>query len=485
MGRSRGRQPRPVEKLCKETGKVLERFPSVLAAATSVKLTHCAVSKCLNKKARYAADFAWRYEEQAEQEFDVGDDAISASDSEPSSKVALTMVSHGKKLHKVCHRTGRIIRTFNSIREEATHADVTSSCIGNACHGRAKSAAGYAWKLAEEETLAEPALPSLSDNPGLGMPGNDSVERSASLLPKPADESKQGKNHIKAAKDLPIQWKSEANMNQPNAFLLSTAPVHQQRAAQWSAGAVQAPPYLEIPQYNYQYTIGIDPRQSQAYMRYYEQNQYPHYEWANIRSDCTMYYPNLPSQFPPSQYNYQYTIGIDPRQSQAYTGYYEQNKYPHYEWANVRSDCMMYYPNLPSQFPPSQMHPYAYINNDAHFDSTPQAPMQYAMCTMSPHPDCFSRDHTNPLNGFVDTSGHTQMSYEAFQRAPNPAIFVPIDPDCQAASIDATEPAVVEEKKQKTCVTPIPLENETVTKPSVCEMSQEDLRTCMNALKKA
>ena len=134
---SQKKQARPIEQICLESGRVIDRHDSVVAAAVSLgsasqagNIAALLKAEQTGKSLYSVAGFFWRY---------VGSAAT------PPHKTGGACVS--KPVEQLCLTTGRIIARHDSISAAAASMGISSPVISSCCRGvkGAYSAAGYFW----------------------------------------------------------------------------------------------------------------------------------------------------------------------------------------------------------------------------------------------------------------------------------------------------------------------------------------------------
>lgn len=123
---------KPVEQLDLKTGKVLGTFESISAAAKHINApeTVTRITAVCQGKYKSSGGFFWRFK---------GSDAMP------------TRSKSKRKVQQLCLKTGRVLATFDSIREAGAAVGITTPGISYCCNGRngSKSAGGFGWQFAQ------------------------------------------------------------------------------------------------------------------------------------------------------------------------------------------------------------------------------------------------------------------------------------------------------------------------------------------------
>ena len=129
-GRHRGARVIQVEKLCLQTGNVLETFDSIAMASRSVG------TKRLTNLPRTAAGYFWR---------EKGSTATPQSE-EPTKK----------RVEKVCYETHKVVGTYDTLTHAANSVSRKAEHISGVLRGRSKSAGGFFFRYEGSDALPPP-----------------------------------------------------------------------------------------------------------------------------------------------------------------------------------------------------------------------------------------------------------------------------------------------------------------------------------------
>lgn len=121
---------RPVLKLDMSSGKPLERFPSLSAAAKSVGDTSMNIRACCSTEQRQmsARGFCWAFED----EYDI-------------SKFKKPTTTK-KQVAQIDVLTGEIVNLYESAHKAGSAVNASSGNISKCCNGINKTCKGFAWK---------------------------------------------------------------------------------------------------------------------------------------------------------------------------------------------------------------------------------------------------------------------------------------------------------------------------------------------------
>jgi hypothetical protein len=161
---------KPVQKICRKTGQVLEDFRSTKEAAASVGVSRSGISYVLlgYDGRTSCAGFGWRYTDSRTRSAVISVSADGAKSrgshnkeqDHKTSKENVTSLSCGcRPVEKVCMTTGQVLGDFGSVKEAAASVGVTRPCISNALNGRSISSAGFVWRYTNFRTVSRTTKP--------------------------------------------------------------------------------------------------------------------------------------------------------------------------------------------------------------------------------------------------------------------------------------------------------------------------------------
>jgi NUMOD1 domain len=128
-GRAQGRRL-PVEMVCLESGKVMNTFPSVNAAARAIGTSGGNISGVVSGRLKSAGGYFWREQGSKEQ---------------PPSRRG-TKGRPSKSVEQLDLKTGTILAVYPSLKEAAEAVGTVSANIGGVMNGKLGSCKGYFWR---------------------------------------------------------------------------------------------------------------------------------------------------------------------------------------------------------------------------------------------------------------------------------------------------------------------------------------------------
>lgn len=123
-------------------GKYIQRFDTAAEAESKTGILRSCICTCVKGKNKTAGGYIWRYEGKP----------LSLQDIEKTKHHNWNSSSITWKIKKVnqCDANGRVIATFNSVKEaQNAIGKPNGSSISAVCKGKRKTAGGYIWKYAE------------------------------------------------------------------------------------------------------------------------------------------------------------------------------------------------------------------------------------------------------------------------------------------------------------------------------------------------
>jgi len=121
---------KPVEQLDLRTGQLLRTFKSISDAALTIRSQPGQIFAVCAGRSCSAKGYFWRYK------------GSNANPRNPKGR---------RKIEQLCLRTGKVLATFDTIREAGEAVGVTTPGISYCCNGRngSKSAGGFGWRFVD------------------------------------------------------------------------------------------------------------------------------------------------------------------------------------------------------------------------------------------------------------------------------------------------------------------------------------------------
>jgi group I intron endonuclease len=127
-------------------GKFIETFYSMKDAAKSMNVDYTAISKCCNNKVKTAYKFIWKFHTGDTNNIEVKPYVNPVKGkNRPKDVIDKIALKHSKTVSKFS-LDGPYIETFESLKDAAESAGVTSTAICRCCSGKTMTSGGFIWK---------------------------------------------------------------------------------------------------------------------------------------------------------------------------------------------------------------------------------------------------------------------------------------------------------------------------------------------------
>ena len=134
---------RPVEQLDPRTAAVIHRFSSVSEAKRHIKINEVHIRKCADRHIAVAGGYIWRW----------------LSDTEPTEPAIIVNGDKGGNVNRTKGvdqmRAGKVIASFDSIKDAERATGIRSSQIVAVTKGRHPQAGGYFWRVREDKSKSK------------------------------------------------------------------------------------------------------------------------------------------------------------------------------------------------------------------------------------------------------------------------------------------------------------------------------------------
>ena len=151
-------KPVPIEQLDPVTGEIIQSFKTITEAERQTGIGGGGISNVLNGKQRHAGAYLWRRQ---------GDPTTPELFESPPTRRSISQAVPIEQLDPV---SGKVIRSFESVKEASRETGIFNSNISAALNGQQLHAGAYVWRRKYEKTA-----PKLFDSPSKPEKGRPTV----------------------------------------------------------------------------------------------------------------------------------------------------------------------------------------------------------------------------------------------------------------------------------------------------------------------
>lgn len=130
-----------------QDGTIDEEYGSIKEASEKNNVSQNAIWRYLKKKTRSKSGYTWKY---MDENSEIAERTQNRNVDKVKHKELMTKIN-GRKVNQYS-KEGKIIASFNSIKEASEKTDVTISNISYIVRGKGKTAGGYIWKYTDTES---------------------------------------------------------------------------------------------------------------------------------------------------------------------------------------------------------------------------------------------------------------------------------------------------------------------------------------------